>query len=256
MTENTNTTMAEKALSENAAPSADAAVPETASAAAVSADAAPAQDAVHYSEEQFKKLLDTEPYFREELDIWDLDDFTAEMSLLGLQAISDVMTENSGTVDTTFEVLGEALEKLADGTAEDSPEFIEQVMDSYAEGMRGIREDASFEEGLRAVLDTCNQEIRFINFANRILEEFNCPREGAEIPLYTLEELRKEAGDPEKAAAMYEAMEDIFKIADKERSLREPDLFIRNFLSGKVSEYNDALLRLHDQLLRFTPDPE
>ena len=178
------------------------------------------------------------------------------MALLGLQSLSDVMTENSGTVDTTFEVLGEALEKLADGTAEDTPEFMEQVMDRYADGMRGISKEASFEDGLRAILDTCNQEIRFINFANRILEEFICPREGSEIPLYNLEELRRDAGDPDKAAAMYEAMEDIFKIADKERGLREPDLFIRNYLSGKVSEYNDVLLRLHDELLRFTPDPE
>lgn len=256
MTMNTNTTMTEKALPENAAASADAVSPETVPAGAVSAAAAPARDAVHYSEEQFRKLLDAEPYFREELDVWDLDDFTSEMALQGLQSLSDVMTENSGTVDTTFDVLGEALEKLADGTAEDTPEFMEQVMDSYADGMRGIREDASFEGGLRAILDTCNQEIRFINFANRILEEFNCPREGSELPLYNLEELRRDAGDPDKAAAMYEAMEDIFKIADKERCLREPDLFIRNYLSGKVSEYNDVLLRLHDELLRFTPDPE
>ena len=101
MNMNTNTTMTEKALPENAA--------------------APAKDAVHYSEEQFRKLLDAEPYFREELDVWDLDDFTSEMALLGLQSLSDVMTENSGTVDTTFEVLGEVLEKLADGTAEDTP---------------------------------------------------------------------------------------------------------------------------------------
>lgn len=47
---------------------------------------------------------------------------------------------------------------------------------------------------------TDNQEIRFISFANRM------------------------PGDPEKAAAMYEAMEDIFRIGDRERSLREPDL--------------------------------
>ncbi|WP_406039222.1 hypothetical protein [Succinimonas sp.] len=75
---------------------------------------------------------------------------------------------------------------------------------------------------------TDNHELRFTSFANRIPEEFNCPREGSEILRYTLKNLRRDAGDPEKAAAMYEEMEDIFRIGGRERSFREPDLFTRN----------------------------